>query len=149
MENSSRIWCSKVFTNSVSTLIVNPCMYDRMGKTTPEYEFSDPSPAFHYVRATPSGAMLATSKLGVPPAAAPPLSSAPAAGASTPATPTGPTSGRRYGEQPDSIEELDRNLGDFIVKCISNKVYGKALSGGDTLRRRGDAKVCPRSVCSQ
>ena len=24
MENSSRIWCSKVFTNSVSTLIVNP-----------------------------------------------------------------------------------------------------------------------------
>lgn len=26
MENSSRIWCSKVFTNSVSTLIVNPCL---------------------------------------------------------------------------------------------------------------------------
>ena len=26
MENSSRIWCSKVFTNSVSTLIVNPCV---------------------------------------------------------------------------------------------------------------------------
>ena len=105
-------------------------LLDIKAGTTPKYSFKDPSPAFHYARAAPAGTSLVASTLGAPPKApAPPPSASPSGseGAPAPATPTS-TGNRKYGEQPDAHEELDREISDFFTKRITNKVYAKAVA---------------------